>query len=176
MPETKDIVNMVDKIRSVNIIDNMKARLGSLEQLIWELRRAFRELTTAADRELQVLRIQTRDRAFLEFLARETEPISLSDLARKHAVSRQHIHQTLRSLPHPEWVEEVVDAKDRRAVRLRLSRKGRACWAKIRAVDRAFLERLAGRLSQEHVAAATDLLRQLRRELQPGTENNDERR
>ncbi|HME08444.1 MAG TPA: winged helix DNA-binding protein [Bryobacteraceae bacterium] len=148
----------------------MKARPESLEQFIWELRRAFRDLAAAADRELQALGLQTGDRAFLEFLARETKPISLSDLARKYAVSRQHIHQMLRRLPHPEWVEEIPDSADRRAIRLRLSRKGRAYWERVRVLDRRFLERLSERLSQERVAAATDLLRQLRRELSAGKE------
>jgi DNA-binding MarR family transcriptional regulator len=151
----------------------MKARPESLEQLIWELRRAFRELTEAADRELQVLGIQTGDRAFLELLAREREPVSLSGLARKYTVSRQHIHQSLRRLPHPEWVEEIPDSEDHRAVRLRLSRKGRVCWNKIRVVDRAMLERLGQRLSQERVVAATDLLRQLRCELPAGKDTHE---
>lgn len=154
----------------------MKAQPESLEQLIRELRRAFRELAAAADRELWALEIQTGDRAFLEFLARETEPVSLSDLARKYSVSRQHIHQTLRRLSNPAWVEEVPDSTDRRAVRLRLSRKGRACWEKVRIVDRAFLHRLAERLSQERVVAATNLLRQLRRELSPEMRTTNEQR
>jgi len=148
----------------------MKARPESLEQLIWELRRAFRDLAATADRELQTLGIQPGDRAFLEFLARETEPVSLSGLARKYAVSRQHIHQTWRRLPHPEWVEEIPDSADRRTVRLRLSRKGRAFWERVRAVDQAFLNRIVKRLSQERVVAATDLLRQLRREIPLGKE------
>jgi hypothetical protein len=38
---------------------------------------------------------------------RETQPISVSDLAKKHAVSRQHFHQTLRSLPNPEWAQNT---------------------------------------------------------------------
>jgi len=62
----------------VNTIDNMKLRAELLEQLVWELRRVFRELAAAADRELQTFGIQARERAFLEFLAREREPISLS--------------------------------------------------------------------------------------------------
>jgi DNA-binding MarR family transcriptional regulator len=151
----------------------MKARPETLEQLIWELRRAFRDLTTAADRELQVLGIQTGDRAFLEFLARETQSVSLSDLARKYALSRQHMHQSLRRLPHPEWIEEIPDAADRRIVRLRLSRKGRAFWEKVRALDQSYLKRLAERLSQERVAGAADLLAQLRRELSPEKEIAD---
>lgn len=152
----------------------MQARVESLELLIRELRRSFRELAAAADRELEPMGMQARDRAFLEFLAKETRPISLSDLARKYAVSRQHIHQTLRRLPHPEWVEEVADPADRRAVLLRLSGEGRAQWEKIRDVDRAFLNRLAGRLWEERVRVATDVLRQLRRELLPGKETANE--
>jgi DNA-binding MarR family transcriptional regulator len=148
----------------------MKTRPESLEELIWEIRRAFRELTVAADRELRALAIEAGDRAFLEFLARETEAVSLSELARKYSVSRQHIHQTLRRLPHPEWVEEIADSADRRIVRLQLSEQGRACWERIRAVDRAFLSLLAGRLPQERVEEAAGLLRQLRREIRPEKE------
>jgi DNA-binding MarR family transcriptional regulator len=152
----------------------MKSRAESLEQLIWEVRRVFRELSAAADRELQAIGVSAGDRAFLEFLAREKKPISLSDLARKYSVSRQHIHQRLRELPNPEWVDEIADAADGRTVLLRLSQKGRAHWNKIREVDRAFLSKLARRLAQERLASATDLLRQLRRELSPGKEIRNE--
>ena len=145
----------------------MASRAEILEQLIWELRRAFRELAAAADLELRKIGIHAGDRAFLEFLARETKPISLSDLARKYSVTRQHIHQTLRSLPNPQWVEEVPDVADGRAVLLQLSREGRATWNRIRDLDHAFLRKLAGRLSQERMAMATDLLRQLRHEISP---------
>jgi DNA-binding MarR family transcriptional regulator len=145
----------------------MASRAEALEQLIWELRRTFRELAAAADLELRKIGIHAGDRAFLEFLARETEPISLSDLARKYSVTRQHIHQTLRNLPNPQWVEEVPDVADGRTVLLRLSPKGRATWSRIRDLDHAFLRRLAGRLSQERVAIATDLLRQLRDAVSP---------
>ena len=143
------------------------SRTEALAELIWELRRAFRDLAAAAGRELQTLDLSPADRAFLEFLAREQEPVSLSDLARKHSVSRQHIHQTWRRLSHPEWVEEIPDSADRRSVRLRLSKAGRAGWKRIQAVDQAFLRRLARRLPPERVGDATGLLRQLRRELQP---------
>lgn len=162
--------------RIVNTLDNMKSRAESLEQLIWEVRRVFRELAVAADRELQSIGIRAGDRAFLEFLARQTEPISLSDLARNYSLSRQHIHQRLRGLPNPEWVDEMPDPADGRTVLLRLSRKGRAQWNRIRDVDRAFLSKLAERLSQEEVAAATDLLRQLRHGLSPGKEITDEQK
>jgi DNA-binding MarR family transcriptional regulator len=72
------------------------------------------------------------------------------------------MQQTLRRLPHPEWIEEIADANDQRAVLLRLSRKGRAAWKKIRSVDYAFLVRLGARLDEEEVLSATGVLRQFR--------------
>lgn len=153
-----------------------KARAETLERLIWELRRAFRELAAAADRELQTLGLQAADRAFLEFLAREAEPVSLSALARKYSVSRQHIQQTMRRLAHPEWIEQVPDPADRRTVLLRLSHRGRVVWKKIRKLDQRFLEELAGRLTEERVAAAAELLKQLRGELRIGKEGDDGRK
>ena len=143
----------------------MKSRDSALEQLIGELRRAFRELAEAADQQLRPLGIHASERAFLEFLAREQEPISLSQLARKYSVSRQHIQQTLRRLPHPEWVEEIEDPGDERTVLLRLSPKGRAAWEKIRVADRVFLDRLARRFPTEQLSAATGTIQQLRVEL-----------
>ncbi len=153
----------------------MRCRSGTLEQLVWELRRAFRELAETADGELDALGLQAADRALLEFLAREEAPVSLSDLARKYALSRQHIQQTLRRLPHPEWIEESADPADRRIVLLRLSRQGRAKWEQIRKADRAFFQKLGGRLAEEEVVSATELLRKLRRELQAETEASGER-
>jgi DNA-binding MarR family transcriptional regulator len=143
----------------------MRSRPETLEEFIWQLRRTFRDLTEVADRELGAMGIRAADRAFLEFLAREQEPVSLSQLARKYSLSRQHIQQTFRRLPHPEWVEWVTDPADRRAVLLRLSRKGKAAWKRIRDADRAFLGRVAGTLAEEEVRAGTELLQQLRRAL-----------
>jgi len=146
----------------------MAKRYESLEELIWEIRRSFRELAAAADRELEQLGIEAGNRALLEFLAREAKPISLSDLARKYSVSRQHIHQSLRRLPHPEWIDEERDRSDGRTVLLRLSRKGQAQWQRIRRLDRAFLVKLAARLPRKRVVAAARLLKELRRQLAQG--------
>lgn len=133
-----------------------------LEMLTWELRRAFRELATAADRELGPLEIVARDRALLEFLAREPVPITLSEIARRRSVSRQHIHQSLRRLADPEWVEEVPDPNDRRNVLVRLSRKGRAFWKKIQAYDKAYFARLAPHFEEVDVKSAIQTLKNLR--------------
>ncbi|MDX2150799.1 MAG: winged helix DNA-binding protein [Bryobacteraceae bacterium] len=140
----------------------MSANPESVEQLVWEVRRTFRELTVAADRELKPLGLQAADRAFLEFLAREAEPVSLSVLSRKYGVSRQHMQQTLRRLANPGWIEEKPDASDQRVILLRLSKKGRAAWEKVRAVDEALLERWAKGLTEKQTTEAAATLRTLR--------------
>ena len=144
----------------------MATDLEPLETFLWELRRSFRELTRAADRHLEPLGIQAGDRALLEFLARSRGPLSLSEIARRTAVSRQHIHQGLKRLPEPGWVEVRTDPQDARSLLLRLSPSGRAFWKRIRNRDSAFLQRLQGALTDSQVAAGLEALRGLRARLQ----------
>jgi DNA-binding MarR family transcriptional regulator len=152
----------------------MNAAPAQVEELCWELRRGFRDLAAAAEVELRPLAITAGDRAILEFLAREPAPISLSDLARKTSVSRQHIHQSIRRLPDPRWVEEVRNPADRREVLLRPSRGGRAFWKKVRVVDRAFLARLAPEFRPDELRGALRTLRKLRTALRAKKEVEDE--
>src|SRR5262245_42963774 len=121
-----------------------------LEELIWEVRRLFREAGQASDEALAPLSITATERALLEFLAKEGAPITLSEIARKRSVSRQHVHQTLARLDQ-RWLERSDDPSDARSVALRLSKEGRAVWKKVRAVDRALVERLEGQLSDKEI-------------------------
>jgi DNA-binding MarR family transcriptional regulator len=155
------------------ILPAMTTVANDAETLCWEIRRSFRALSAAAEGELGVLGIHAGDRALLEFLAREDEPITLSALARKTAVSRQHIHQALRRLPDPGWVEQIADADDRRTVRLRLSRSGKAFWRRVRAVDRQFFARLAPALPGRDTTSAIALLQKLRQALASFEEHDD---
>jgi DNA-binding MarR family transcriptional regulator len=145
----------------------MNASSELLESLCWELRRSFRELSQATELELAPLEITASDRAILEFLAGETAPVSLSDLARKTSVSRQHIHQSIRRLPNPGWVEAVASPDDHRIVLLRLTREGRAFWKKVRAIDQRFFARFARRFRSEELRSAVGALQKLRSELRP---------
>ena len=153
----------------------MNASPELLEALCWELRRSFRDLSQAAELELAPLGITASDRAILEFLARESGPVSLSELARKTSVSRQHIHQSIRRLPNRGWVESVASADDHRIVQLRLTREGRAFWKKVRAVDQRFFSRFARRFRAEELRGAVAAMQKLRDELQPTIESHAER-
>lgn len=143
----------------VNYIDDMA---DAVESLVWEVRRCFRELAVAADKALEPLGLTASDRALIEFLARESEPISLAALARKRSVSRQHVHQSLARLPDPRWVERAADPTDSRSVLLRLTGEGRSLWKGIRRVDRALLRRIARQVDPAKVRAATKTLQEIR--------------
>lgn len=151
----------------------MKADAAALNELIWQLRRAFRDLATAADEELKPLEIGVGDRALLEWLAREPLPQSLSELARKNGVSRQHVHQALRRLPEPGWIKVSHDAQDARIITLALSRGGRRFWERVREADARFLARLAARLDADEVASTTKLLLRLRQLVEHDREDAD---
>ena len=136
-----------------------------IEELIWEIRRLFRELARAADSALAPLGINAAERALLEFLAREGGPVSLSEIAQRRAVSRQHIHQTLARLD-PNWVVRAEDPDDARAVVLSLSPAGGALWKRIRAIDRQLIHRLDRGVDRASTRAAVTTLRRLRATLE----------
>jgi DNA-binding MarR family transcriptional regulator len=136
-----------------------------LETTLWETRRLFRALTLAADELLSPLGINASHRALLEFLAREGAPISLSALARKRSVTRQHIHQTLAHLPNSEWIVREGDPEDARSVLLSLSRSGRAFWKKVRAADRSLLRCLERDLDPVALRACAQTLKNVRARL-----------
>ena len=150
----------------------METSGARVEQLCWELRRAFRELAAAGDQALQPLGLKAADRALLELLAREPGPVSLAGLARKRSVSRQHIHQTLRRLPDATWVRTRPDPEDRRSLLLELSPSGRRMWQEVRRRDVAFFTRLERQLTRKEVEAGLVALRHLRAAI--GAEGKDD--
>ena len=144
-----------------NLSTMLTNMMRPVEDLVWQVRRLFQELAQAAEGALAPLGVTTAERALLEFLAREQAPISLSEIARKRSLSRQHIHQTLSRLD-PRWVDRAGDPGDARAVVLTLSKEGRALWKRIRAVDAVLLGEIEKRLDERKVRAATATLQKVR--------------
>ena len=141
-----------------------------MEEMIWEVRRLFRELAQAADTALEPLGVTAAMRALLEFLAREEAPATISEIARKRSVSRQHIHQTLSRLDR-RWVVRSEDPDDARSVALSLSKEGRAFWNRIREVDAVLLRRVTARTDEKEVRAAAATLRKVREALKSAQED-----
>lgn len=151
----------------------MRARSDSVQAFTWELRRSFRDLAEAADTELEPLGLTAGDRAMLEFLSRENRPVAMAVLARTYAVSRQHIHQSLRRPPLDGLIDEFEDPDDRRSVLIALNAKGRALWKRLQAVDGAFFTTLASGFTQEEIQQAHQVLRKLRATLLARKEPRD---
>jgi DNA-binding MarR family transcriptional regulator len=139
---------------------------AAVEELIWQTRRLFRALATIADAELAPLGLEASERALIEFLAREGKPVSISRLARRRSVSRQHVHQTLGRLKNPAWITRTTDPDDARSLLLSLSEEGEKLWSEIRAVDKKVLRRIAREVSPSAVANATRTLRRIRESLE----------
>jgi len=136
----------------------------AIEDLIWEIRRLFRELGQAADKALAPLGVTAAERALLEFLAKEEAPVTLSEIARKRTVSRQHIHQTLSRLD-PRWIDRSADPRDARSVFLSLSKEGRVLWKQVRRVDGRLLQRIGRQIDEKSVRAAISTLQEVRKVL-----------
>lgn len=143
----------------------MKSRSETLQSFTWELRRSFRDLAEAADAELDPLGLAVGDRALMEFLSREDEPVSMAALARTYNVSRQHIHQSMRRPPLDALIDEYADPDDRRSVLVALNAKGRTLWKRVKAVDEAFFASLSPAFTQEELQQAHRVLRKLRASL-----------
>jgi len=136
-----------------------------VEELIWETRRLFQDLAVTADEALEPLDINGSDRALIEFLVREPHPISLTALARKRSVSRQHIHQSLRRLRNPRWIEQTPDPNDASSILLCITAEGRSLWKRIRTIDRKVLRKVARNVEPSAVRSATQTLRKIRSNL-----------
>ena len=162
---TCDFVNNVDNLPQRRYRRRMNSSAELLESLSGEVRRSFRDLSQAAELALDPLGVTASDRAILEFLAVQSAPVSLSELARRSSVSRQHIHQSIRRLPNSGWVESAASPDDHRVVLLRLTREGRAFWRKVRAADQRFLSRFARRFRSEELRVAISVLQRIRSEL-----------
>lgn len=122
---------------------------------------SFESWGQAADAALALRGISAAERALLEFRAKEKEPITLSEIARRRSVSRQHVHQTLSRL-NQEWIDRSADPSDARSVSLSLAAEGRALWSRIRVADGELLDRLERFLPAKEARAATGTLRKVR--------------
>jgi DNA-binding MarR family transcriptional regulator len=104
------------------------------------------------------------------FRALADEPLSLSTLAARLAVSNQAAVKVVDAMEARGYVTRVADAHDRRVKRLRLTARGEAALAAARAFHAAYEQRLAGELGPERAAALRAGLEQLagRREAATG--------
>lgn len=89
-------------------------------------------------------------------LYRSNDAITMSELSRYLMVSNGNITGIIDRLVADRLVERQADKKDRRTVRVRLSRKGRDNFGKMAAAHESWVRELLGTLDDQEVG---DLLR-----------------
>jgi DNA-binding MarR family transcriptional regulator len=137
---------------------------SSLQALLCETRRAALALAEAADENLAPMGITSRERALLDVLAREKQPITSLALARKQLVSLEAVEDTVSRLCLRGWVmREENDCRMSRASACQLTRSGRAFLDTVRAAETRLSQRLETELGEQMIGATVKALRRLRR-------------
>jgi len=84
--------------------------------------------------------------------------LSPTELSRSQQVSKNTISAHLRSLEEQGWIQRELDPQDRRKFRIRLTEAGRALVQETAPAHVAFLNRLAGGLSERETEQLLTLL------------------
>jgi DNA-binding MarR family transcriptional regulator len=136
---------------------------SSLQALLCETRRAALALAEAADENLAPMGITLRERALLDALAREQQPITSLALARKQLVSLDVVERAVTRLCLQGWVMCELDSGVPLASALRLTDAGRAILDTVHAAEAQLSRRLETALGEQMIGATVKALRRLRR-------------
>ena len=136
---------------------------SSLQALLCETRRAALALAEAADENLAPMGVTSGQRALLETLAREKQPLTPLALARKQLVSLDIIDATLTQLSLRSWVGRPSGAGLGRDAALVLTPAGHAFLADVHAAEARLLRRLESELGEQTIGSTMKALRQLRK-------------
>ena len=136
---------------------------SSLKALLCETRRAALALAEAADENLAPMGVTSRQRALLETLAREKQPLMPLALARKQLVSLEIIDTTLMQLCLRGWTERSSGTGLAHDAGFILTQAGRAFLDDVRAAEARLLLRLESQMGEETIGSTMKALRQLRK-------------
>ena len=137
---------------------------SSLQALLCETRRAALALAEAADETLAPMGITPRERALLEVLARERQPVTSLALARKQLVSLETVEDAVSRLCLRGWVmRDEDDGRTSRPSAFHLTRSGRAFLDTVHAAETRLSQRLETELGEQAIGATVQALRRLRR-------------
>ena len=129
-------------------------------EIIWLVRRLFQALAQASNQALTEHGITASHRAVMEFLYPEHR-MTMSDVARKHNVTRQHIQVVANELIDMDLVEQHPNPASRRAPHLSLSKPGRKLFETIRMQEAALIDRIYREVSDRNAEVTRKTLQAL---------------
>jgi len=131
--------------------------VAHVEQLMWQIRRAFQDMARLGDRLHADLGLTAAKRTVLEALhhgGAQTVPA----IARARNVSRQHIQQLADALVADGFAAFTENPAHRRSQLLSMTPKGSAAFAALRAREAAPVAQVAAALPSEQLQACCETL------------------
>jgi DNA-binding MarR family transcriptional regulator len=143
----------------------MNSSASDIAKLIWLIRRLFQRLSADSNAILTAYQLNASQRAVLEFLHKQ-EPDTLSNIAREHDVSRQHIQQIVNDLISKELVEVSDNPAHKRSFLINRSAKGRRLFSEIQDKEQKLFQFLAHAMNGNDLKASLNTLHELHELLQ----------
>jgi len=138
----------------------MASKETELEQLVWLIRRLFRQLAQESDLLLTDFGINARERAILEFLG-NSEPETIGAIADRHRVSRQHIQQSVNSLVSKGLAKTQDNPAHKRAYLVQRTAKGKRLFQQVSQLESSLYKAIAADFSGASLQQANQTMSQL---------------
>jgi DNA-binding MarR family transcriptional regulator len=129
-------------------------------RVIWQTRRLFQRLASEFPAPALYPGLSAAQRAILEFLDRGDEQ-TVPEMARRRAVSRQHVQTLVNDLVERGWVTAVTNPAHRRSPLIRLTTEGRDVIGRVKASDAMSAQEIGRRFSAEDLQITERTLRAL---------------
>ncbi len=136
------------------------AHLRDLDEALELLHFGFRAIVAGPDRELSRRGLGRVHHRVLYFI-RRNDGLAVGELVRILGVTKQALHRPLAELVAKRLVVREADVKNRRFVRLRLSKPGAALERKLSGAQRRHFERVFARVGDRSERGWCEVMRAL---------------
>lgn len=133
-------------------------------EIIRLVRRLFRAMGARTNEYLKDWDLAAADRAVMEFLYPDAM-LSVPEIAGRYKVSRQHVQVTVNKLLERGLLRGEENPRHKRSSLIRLSGRGRACFAEIRQTEATLLNQLFADIGDADLDTTQRTLRSLSEKL-----------
>ena len=155
-----NLVDIICIILETGREDVLTKKITNIERLIWQTKRLFQCLNSESNSLLQPYALTASQRAVLEFLDHK-EPETLANIARNHAVSRQHIQQICNDLVARNLVETVTNPAHKRSFLVRRTGEGKTLFKHIQQRETIVFAQLGQIVDGDALQITTETLKRI---------------
>jgi len=136
--------------KNIYMGDKMSKVFNKKTELIWYVRRIFKELSKISNEYLIKDDITAPQRAILEFLLREGA-LSVPQMAKKYSVSRQHMQVNVNALLKKGFITTKENKEHKKSKLLVLTSSGKELFTKIQVYEENLIDKLYKDISQTDI-------------------------